>query len=109
MASSKAYLNFILGQLDALEGLTYRAMMGEYILYHKEKIAAYICDDQLLVKILPSTLALLPNAPQVPPYEGAKPMLLVEEVDDTAFLTDLFNTMWEELPLPKPKKRKLTP
>jgi len=98
-----------MGQLDTLEGLTFRSMMGEYILYHKEKIAAYICDDQLLVKILPSTLALLPDAPQVPPYEGAKPMLLVEEVDDACFLTTLFNTMWEELPMPKPKKRKLTP
>lgn len=106
MASAKQYLDFILGQLEKLDGLSFRSMMGEYILYHKGKIAAYICDDQLLVKILPSTLALLPNAPQVPPYEGAKAMLLVEEVDDAVFLTHLFNAMWEELPLPKPKNRK---
>ena len=106
MASTKQYLDFILEQLSELEGISHRAMMGEYILYHKEKIAAYICDDRLLVKILPSTEAMLPDAPRELPYEGAKPMLLVEDVDGPAFLTRLFNTMWEELPTPKPKKRK---
>lgn len=73
MATSKDYLNFILEQLSALDGLAYRQMMGEYILYHHGKIAAYLCDDRLLVKIRPSTMALLPDAVKEPPY--TKPRL----------------------------------
>ena len=103
MATSKAYLEYILEQLSEVPGIANRKMMGEYILYHHGKIAAYLCDDRLLVKILPSTLALLPDAPQEPPYEGAKPMVLVENVDDRDFLKTLFDTMYPELPEKKKK------
>ena len=106
MATSKEYLDFILEQLSALEGITHRKMMGEYILYHHGKIAAYLCDDRLLVKILPCTLSLLPGASQEPPYEGAKDRLLVDRVDDRDFLSELFETMYPELPAPKPKHTK---
>lgn len=105
MASSKEYLNFILDQLAGLEGVTYRSMMGEYILYYHGKIAAYICDDRLLAKPVEAARALLPNAPMEPPYEGAREMLLVEGVDDGAFLRRLFEAMYDQLPAPKPKKR----
>lgn len=105
MATSKEYLNFLLEQLSGLEGITHRQMMGEYILYHHGKIAAYVCDDRLLVKILPSAAALLPDAPQEPPYKGGKNMLLVENVDDREFLKVLFEAMYPELPAPKPKKK----
>ena len=104
MASSKEYLTFILEQLSDLEGISYRAMMGEYIIYYQGKIVAELCDDRLLVKPVPAALALLPNAPQEPPYPGAKPMLLVEEVEDGAFLRELLVAMEPELPAPKPKK-----
>lgn len=104
MATSKAYLAFILEQLDLVEGITHRMMMGEYMLYHHGKLAAYLCDDRLLVKILPSTEKLLPNAPKEPPYQGAKPMLLVENVDDRVFLKTLFEAMYPELPEPRKKK-----
>lgn len=103
MATSKVYLEFILEQLSVIDGITYRKMMGEYILYHHGKIAAYLCDDRLLVKILPSTTSLLPDAPKEPPYEGAKDMLLVENVDDCDFLKVLFEAMYPELP--ESKKR----
>lgn len=106
MASSKTYLLFILEQLSGLSEITHRQMMGEYILYYRGKIAAYICDDRLLVKPVPVAKAMLPNAPFEPPYEGAKEMLLVEDVDDKAFLTALFQAMYDELPAPKPKKKK---
>lgn len=106
MATSKEYLNFLLEQLSGVDGITHRQMMGEYILYHHGKIAAYVCDDRLLVKILPGAAALLPDAPQEPPYKGAKNMLLVENVDDRDFLQTLFETMYPELPQPKPKKKK---
>lgn len=106
MATSKAYLTYILDQLSLLDGISYRAMMGEYILYHHGRIAAYLCDDRLLVKELPSTLQLLPDAKKEPPYDGAKEMLLVENVDDRDFLKGLFEAMYPELP--EPRKRKKT-
>lgn len=106
MSTSKAYLNLILERLMGLDGITYRSMMGEYIIYYKEKIAAYVCDYRLLVKVLPITTMLLPDAPHEPPYNGAKDMILVENVDNREFLETLFRTMEPELPLSKSKKRK---
>ena len=106
MAVRTEYLAFILEQLSLLEGITYRKMMGEYIIYHHGKIAAYLCDDRLLVKILPSTQIYLPNARREPPYDGAKDMLLVENVDDREFLRDLFEAMYPELPEPSKKGKK---
>ena len=103
MATSKEYLAFILDQLSDVDGITHRMMMGEYMIYHHGKIAAYLCDERLLVKILPSTQRLLPDAPKEPPYEGAKDMLLVENVDDRGFLKILFETMYPELPEKKKK------
>lgn len=99
MATGKEYLGFILDRISGLDGITYRKMMNEYIIYYNGKIAAYLCDDRLLVKILPSTSALLPDAPCVSPYDGAKDMILVENVDNRSFLEKLFNTMEPELPV----------
>ena len=104
MATSKEYLAFILDQLSSVSGITHRMMMGEFMLYHHGKLAAYLCDDRLLVKILPSTKQLLPDAPKEPPYPGAKDMLLVENVDDQVFLKALFEAVYPELPEPKKKK-----
>ncbi len=106
MASSKEYLDFILGQLSELDGITYRAMMGEFIIYYRGKIIGGIYDDRLLVKPIKAAIRYMPAAPYENPYEGAKGMLLVDEVDDREFLTGLFNAMVEELPAPKPKKKK---
>ena len=106
MASTKEYLNYILEQLSDLEEITHRFMMGEYIIYHKGKIAAYICDDRLLVKPVQAARQLMPEAPMEPPYEGAKDMILVEDVDDRRFLTELFEKMYEELHAPKQKAKK---
>lgn len=107
MATSKEYLAFILDQLSMLGGITHRAMMGEYMIYHHGKLAAYLCDDRLMVKILPSTTRMLPDARKEPPYKGAKDMLLVENVDDREFLKALFEAMYPELPEPKRTKRKV--
>ncbi len=101
MATDKEYLNYILDQLSDLEGIKYRAMMGEYIIYYAEKIAAYVCDNRLLVKPVKSAVKMMPNAKYEPPYDGAKDMLLVEDVDDREFLTELFRAMYSELPKPK--------
>ena len=106
MASSKEYLNYILEQLSGLDQITHRAMMGEFILYYRGKIVGGIYDDRLLVKPVKSAVAYMPAARYELPYEGAKEMLLVDEVDNKEFLTGLFNAMYDELPAPKPKKRK---
>ena len=106
MASSKAYLDFILDQLSGLEGVTSRSMMGGYILYLDGRIAADICDDRLLVKPVPSALALTPRPVLEPPYPGAKDMLLVEDVDDRDFLERLFTAMYDQLPERKRKSGK---
>ena len=104
MASSKDYLNYLLGQLSGLNEITYRAMMGEYILYYRGKIAAYICDNRLLVKPVKAALSMMPAPVYERPYEGAKEMLLVDHVDDGAFLKKLFEAMYEELPAPRKRK-----
>jgi len=104
MASSKEYLDFILEQLSGLGNVTCRAMMGEYILYWRGKIIGGIYDDRFLVKPVKSALAMMPDAEREIPYEGAKEMLLVDNVDNREFLAELVTAMYDELPAPKKKK-----
>lgn len=106
MASSKEYLDFILEKLSDLEEITYRSMMGEFIIYYRGKIVGGIYDDRFLVKPVKSAINYMPLARYELPYEGAKEMLLVDEVDDKEFLTGLLNAMYNELPAPKKKKKK---
>lgn len=105
MASSKEYLNFVLEQLSESDGITSKAMMGEYILYYRGKVFGGIYDDRFLVKPVPSAVKMMPDAQRELPYEGAKEMLMVDRIDDRDFLRDLLNAMYDELPEPK-KKRK---
>ena len=104
MASKKEYLDFILEQLSDLEEVKSRAMMGEYILYYRGRIFGGIYDDRLLVKPVPAAVKLIPDAAMELPYEGAKEMILVDDVDNREFLCELVRCMWEELP--EKKKRK---
>ena len=106
MASSKEYLDFILEQLSELNDITYKAMMGEYIIYYRGKIIGGVYDDRFLVKPVKSAIKLMPNAEYELPYDGAKEMLLVDELDNKEFLVELFNAMYEEIPTPKVKKKK---
>lgn len=103
MASSKEYLDFVLEQLSDLEGVTYRAMMGEYILYYQGKIIGGIYDDRFLVKQVKAAVKLMPNATSEIPYEGAKEMLLVDDIDNREILVKLINEMYDELPALKKK------
>ena len=95
MASSKEYVDFILEQCD---GLSARAMMGEFVLYYGGKVAGGVYDNRLLVKPTPSAQKMMPDAPMELPYEGAKEMLLVEDIENRDFLKELFEAMYEELP-----------
>ncbi len=103
MASSKEYLDFILEQLSELDDVNYRAMMGEYIIYYRGKVVGGIYDDRFLVKPTKAALAMMPDASLELPYEGAKGMLLVDNVENRDFLRELLNAMVEELPCPRKK------
>lgn len=103
MASSKEYLDFILEQLSELNDVSYRAMMGEFIIFYRGKIVGGIYDDRFLVKPTKSSVAMMPNADMELPYDGAKEMLLVDDVDNKEFLTELLEVMYLELPAPKKK------
>ena len=105
MASSKEYLNFVLEQLSEVENIKYRAMMGEYIFYYREKVIGGIYDDKFLVKAVKSSKELIPNALHEIPYEGAKEMLLVDDVENKELLKNLFEAMYDELPVLKRKKK----
>lgn len=107
MASDKQYLDFILDQLSAAEGVSFRPMMGEYLIYYRDRLIGGVYDNRLLVKAVPSACALLPGAVREAPYPGASPMLLVDEVDNSEKLVGLLNAMYPELPAPKPKKPKV--
>ena len=104
MASQKEYLDYVLEQLSPLDGISVRPMMGEYILYYNGKIFGGIYDDRLLVKPVKSARAMMPDAPLSLPYEGAKDMLLVEDIDDREFLCSLVQAMECELDAPKRRK-----
>ena len=104
MASDREYLDFILEQLSGLEGITWRAMMGEYIIYCRGKVVGGIYDNRFLVKPTKSAAAIMPGASMELPYEGAKEMLLVDNVENKEFLKELFEAMADELPAARKKK-----
>lgn len=106
MASSKEYVDFILEQLSELGEVTVRAMMGEYVVYYRGKVVGGIYDDRFLVKPVQSARNYIPNATYALPYPGAKEMIFVEEIDNREFLCGLLMAMYEELPMPKTRKRK---
>ena len=106
MPSTKEYLEFILEQLSELEEITYRAMMGGYIIYYRGKIIGGIYDDRFLVKPVRSAREYMPDAEYEVPYSGGKEMLLVDDIDNKEFLGKLFDAIYDELPLPKQKRKK---
>ena len=107
MASGKEYLEYILDQLSGTEEISYRSMMGEYIIYCQGKVIGGIYDDRFLVKPTASALRLMPDAVREIPYPGAKEMLLVSDPDNREFLAALVQAVCSELP--EPKKRKQRP
>ncbi len=104
MASSEDYLKYILDQLSGLDDISYRAMMGEYIIYFRGKVVGGIYDDRFLVKPVKAAIDMMPDAEKELPYEGAKAMLLVDDVENREFLRELLETMYDELPAPKKKR-----
>ncbi len=105
MASTRAYLDFILDQLSEAGQVSYRPMMGEFILYYRDRVIGGIYDDRFLVKCTASSQAMMPEADREIPYEGAREMLLVDNVDNRAFLAELLSAMYEEVP-PRGKRKR---
>ena len=107
MATSKDFIDYIKEQLREVPEVTFRPMMGEYLVYYRGKMLGDICDNRLLVKPVEVAKTLLPDAEMQLPYDGAKtPLILVENIDDGEFLKELFEAMYLELPEPKSKTRK---
>lgn len=105
MASSREYLDFVLDQLSGLEGVSHRAMMGEYLIYYQGKLVGGIYDDRLLVKPTASAKGMLPDSPLELPYEGAKEMLLADNLDDSEALCAMVEAMYPQLPEKKQKRK----
>ena len=105
MASNKDYLEYILELLSDLDDISYRAMMGEYIIHYRGKVVGGIYDNRFLIKPVKTALAMMPDADLELPYEGAKEMLLVDDVENKEFLQELLEAIYDELPAPKKKKK----
>lgn len=103
MATTLEYADYVMDLLSELDDTSNRKMMGEYVLYYKGKVFGGIYDNRFLVKITSHSSSMLSQ--EEIPYDGAKPMLLVDS-EDKAFIKDLVDGMYDELPLPKPKKKK---
>lgn len=106
MSTTNDYLNYLKEQTKDIHEVSFRPMMGEYLVYFNGKLVGDVCDNRLLVKPVKAALNLLPDAEMQPPYAGAKPMILVEDTDNTELLYTLFTAMYEELPEPKKKREK---
>ncbi len=104
MASGKAYLEYVLEQLSELDGISYRAMMGEYILYYRGKVFGGVYDDRFLVKPTAAAQSMMPDAQMELPYEGAKEMILVDRIENRGFLAALVEAMYPELSAQKKRK-----
>ena len=98
MSTTKEYLSYAAEQLSDLKEISFHPMMGEYVLYYKGKVAGVLSDNRLLIKPVKMAVEMTDNPVFEIPYPGAKPMLLVERLDDKEFLTELFLAMYDELP-----------
>lgn len=106
MSTTKDYAEYIFDVLSEDESVSWRMMMGEYIIYYNGKVVGGLYDNRFLVKTVPSAVKLMPEAVKELPYEGAKEMLLVENTDDREFLTALLREIANDLPEPKKKRKK---
>ena len=103
MSSSKDFLEFVQEQLSMLSDITYRAMMGEFIIYYRGKVVGGIYDNRLLVKPTASVQKIMPNAPLEIPYQGGRPMIMVTDIENRELLEQLFNVLYSDLPVPRKK------
>ena len=101
MSSTREYMDFVMDQLSDLDDVSFRAMMGEYVIYYRGKVVAGVYDDRLLVKPTNTAQKIIPNAPMEIPYPGGKPMIMIEDVENRELLQNLFDAVYTEIPAPK--------
>ena len=97
MATSKKYKDFIIEQLDLLDNISCKAMMGEFLLYYHDVLFGGIYDDRLLVKKVETNKKY--NMQEQLPYESAKPMYLVDDVDNKELLKEIVIETCKGLPI----------
>ncbi|OJF92410.1 TfoX/Sxy family protein [Alkalibacterium sp. 20] len=108
MSSSQDFVDYVVEQIGNAGTITYRKMFGEYAIYCDKKVVALICDDQLFVKQTEAGKAFIDDVKEAPPYPGAKMSFLIEDkIDDQEWISQLIKITANELPLPKPKKKKI--
>ncbi len=107
MASEQKFVDYIVDQIGFSDQVTNKKMFGEYGLYFDKKLFGLICDNKLFIKPTQSGRAYINEVVEASPYPGAKPSFLIEEkLEDRAWLRKLVEITVNELPEPKPKKKK---
>lgn len=107
MASTAGFLEYVCEQIADAGIITHRKMMGEYVIYCNGKVIGDVCDNQFFLKKTVAGLTICPDCKEAPPYEGAKPYLIMENLDDREFMTKMVVATYEELPEPKLKKKEI--
>lgn len=97
MSSSKDFLDFVLDQLSGLPDISWRAMMGEYIIYYRGKVVGGIYDNRFLIKPTDSVLKIISNAKMETPYPGGRPMVMITDIENTELLENVFNVLYDDL------------
>ena len=107
MASDLSFVEYIVDQIENTGGISYRKMFGEYALYCNGKVVALICDNQLFVKPTQAGRSFIGDVVEAPPYPGARSAFLIEDLlEDKEKLSQLIRLTENELPVPKPKKKR---
>ncbi len=107
MSSTQDFVQYVVDQLASAGELRYKKMFGEYCVYIDDKVFAFVCDNKLLVKPTDSGRAYIGNPTLAPAYPGSKDYFLIQDkLDDSAWLVGLAHACWDELPAPKPRKKK---
>ena len=104
MATTEAYLTFLLHQLEGISGISSKKMFGEYLIYCNGKPVLTVCDNTVFVKKVPELATVMANAAVGCPYEGAKEHYILD-IDDTALTAQVIATLEPITPLPKKRKK----
>ena len=105
MASNIEFVQYVCEQIDKAGFISYRMMFGDYCIYCDKKPVALVCDNQFFVKVTPEGEKAFPSMPKAAPYPGAKPYLLVEDVDDAKTAARLVKLTAKQIPLPKKRTK----
>ncbi|HNV70091.1 MAG TPA: TfoX/Sxy family protein [Candidatus Ozemobacteraceae bacterium] len=106
MASDQSYVDYVLEQLEGLEGVSYKKMFGEYGIYCEGKLVVMVCDNQLFVKPTAAGREYIGAVTEASPYPGAKPCFLIDgAADDREWLCRLIRLTTDGLPTPTPRRR----